>query len=115
MNNAIQFPSEANGNYSAYMQAVCDGVFSDSLSNRISAGVKLTDSEIVSLLTVLTKRCRQITKDDIEVSLRSVPSLRNYGIYSRVLVSDRGSHDSASYCAGQDYSEELRTIRRLLK
>lgn len=36
---------------------------------------------------------------------------RNYGIFSRLWVNKRGEGD---YCAGQDYTSEIRTIRGLI-
>jgi len=111
------YPSEiramdANNREKAYFEAVKDSKngFQDSLSTRISAGVGLTQSEKDSLFTVVSKGCHEGTKLEIRRSINSVPNIRNYGIFSRVLFVDGG----CMYCAGQSYPDETRTVRKCL-
>jgi len=112
------FPSEIRGLHAserevAYKKMLAEDNRQDSLGLRISAGVSLSEEEIDALMRLLTHRCQAHTKQEVEHSLRSVPYIRSFGIYSRVLLSD--PHVGVSYCAGQDYSSEITEVRRLLK
>ena len=80
----------------------------DTLSRRISAGKELTESEQAQLLDIFGNRCREKTKRMIARALRCVPDIDNYGIYDRVHL------EPPSYCAGQSYPDEIRTVRQCL-
>jgi hypothetical protein len=84
--------------------------YQDTLEDRISAGVPLTDKQITALLEILGKRCRQVTKNTLSYALQAVPNVLNYGIFGRVMLDS----DGASYCAGQSYPDEIRTVRKCL-
>ena len=82
----------------------------DTLSKRISAKKELTENEIEELMSVLTSGCRQKTKNIIRFALNCVPDIQNFGIFERVHLKPY-----VSYCAGQSYPDEIRTVRELLK
>jgi hypothetical protein len=84
--------------------------YQDTLSDRISAGVPLTDAQIKDLMEIFGKRCHQVTKNTLYYALCSVPNILNYGIFGRVHLYIGG----ASYCAGQSYPDEIRTVRKCL-
>lgn len=70
---------------------------------------KIDGETYAALLHLLTKGCRKETRETIARRLASLSSLKNYGIYDRLQISP-----TVSYCAGQDYPAEIRTIRELL-
>jgi len=80
----------------------------DTLQNRISDGKGLDSSEIDQLVGVLGSRCSEHTKRKLHFALRCVPNIQAYGIYGRVMLNP------VSYCAGQSYPDEIRTVRGLL-
>jgi hypothetical protein len=73
--------------------------------------VHLTEQEQASLATLLGKGCQAQTKRRLAHKL-SLPlyMYRDYGIYRRVSF-DNGQ---AEYCAGQSYTDEVRTVRELI-
>jgi hypothetical protein len=73
--------------------------------------VHLTDQEQASLAALLGKRCNKQTKSRLAYKL-SLPLYiyRDYGIFRRVSF-DNGQ---AEYCAGQSYTDEIRTVRELI-
>lgn len=81
------------------------------LSDVISTG-KLTDEQHVQLVELLGWRCRQGTKDILARRLRFPSTLKNYGIFSRVVID--GAREGVHYIAGQSYPDEIRTIRELI-
>jgi hypothetical protein len=94
----------------AYHLAIARNDFQDTLASRISARVELTSIEIESLCKLLTKGCRQSTKQAVMASLNAVPYIKSRGIFDRVQFEN----GQASYCAGQDYPSEIRTVRECL-
>lgn len=82
----------------------------DTLSKRIEQDKKLTESEIESGVKLLGAYCRARTKMSIRFALRCVPNVRNYGIFNRVEIEN----GEMSYCAGQSYTDEIRTVRGCL-
>ncbi len=80
----------------------------DTLSRRISAGKELTEAEQEKLLDIFGAYCQEKTKRMIARALRCVPDIPNYGIYDRVHL------EPPSYCAGQSYPDEIRTVRKCL-
>lgn len=85
----------------------------DSLRLRIDAGVGLTDNEVAAVLCIVGHRCRAETKERLERALRRVPHVRSFGIYERLLLGNACT-GHADYCAGQDYTSEIRTLRECL-
>jgi hypothetical protein len=85
----------------------------DSLGARIDAGIELTEDEISELVDLLGKRCKVRTKNRIKWALMGCPdNIDNPGIFRRVLFNDGGRF--VSYCAGQSYPDEIRTVRQCL-
>ena len=89
----------------------------NNLSNRIheatfkNQSLHLTEAEQISLVALLGKGCRVKTKDRLAYKV-SLPLyiFSDYGIYRRVSF-DNGR---AEYCAGQSYTDEIRTVRELI-
>lgn len=112
----IKYPSDVSrlpvkDRKAAYDSLVADSKFlDDTLLNRISAGISLSDSEIESAVEVLGKRCREKGKDEIRWALRACPTMRPRRIYDRVEFHD----GVVFYCAGQDYRAELKLVRKYL-
>ena len=68
----------------------------------------LTEKDIAAILAIIGKRCHIKTI----LRLRSVLTygthlIRPYGILNRLTKDETGW----SYCAGQDYREEIKTVR----
>lgn len=82
----------------------------DTLQNRIDAKVGLTDSDVEEITTILTQRCQARTVNAVRWALMGLPNGYNFGIFGRVVKDDNGW----SYCAGQSYPDEIRTVRELL-
>lgn len=81
----------------------------DTLSRRINTDRELTEAEQTALLKLFGERCSENTKQRIETTLLNVPSICNYGIYDRVVLSPR-----VQYIAGQCGRSEIRTVRKCL-
>jgi len=82
----------------------------ESLATRISGNEELTIDEQASIHELLMKRCGSNTKQKMWQVLARVPYIFNYGIFNRVMLEN----GRANYCAGQSYSDEIRTVRELL-
>ena len=90
---------------------------SNDLSSKIfeatfkNKSLHLTEQEQASLAALLGKGCRARTKERLAYKL-SLPLYiySDYGIYRRVSF-DNGR---AEYCAGQSYTDEIRTVRELI-
>lgn len=95
----------------AYDRMVDQG-WQDSLDSRISARVPLTEKEIEAAMDVIAHRAWQKTKHRVRGALCNVPNIPSYGIYTRVLFHREGQ--LCSYCAGQDYTSEIKTVRDCL-
>lgn len=81
----------------------------DTLERRISSGKALTETETEEIIEVLCKYCQPKTYNSVRSTLARVPNIKSYGIYGRVHLDS-----PASYCAGQSYPDEIRTVRKLL-
>jgi hypothetical protein len=81
----------------------------DTLSKRISARKPLTEGEIDTLAKMIGHGCWEQTKRSIRIALAAVPHIRNYGIFDRVHLKP-----TISYCAGQSYPDEIRTVKECL-
>lgn len=88
------------------------GHHQDSLASRIDCGMGVTDGEANAAVAVLGVRCRETTKARLYWALRACPNMARHGIYERLYFHEDGQ--LCSYCAGQDYPAEIRTVRELL-
>ena len=72
---------------------------------------KLTENDIGQICAIIGKGCRIKTYSRL-VSILTYGSgtIGNYGIYDR-LMKDNGQW---SYCAGQSYTDEIRTLRECI-
>ena len=80
-----------------------------SLSDHIKLCRPLNDAQIMRLMQILGKGCRRQTKEKLERRLKFAHIQRDYSIYSRVVVAP-----DVQYVAGQDYTGEIATVRKLL-
>lgn len=72
---------------------------------------KLTDDEIEEITTLITSKCRENTKKRIRAHIKHLKNLiPEYGILNRIIKED----NSWSYCAGQSYPDEIRTVREII-
>ena len=113
--NRCRFPSDVRNlgmdlRRKAYSKAVERGEWQDSLSTRISAGLELKECEIDNLLSELAHGCRKETKARLRHVFLVCPNIDSYGIYERILFNG----ERATYCAGQDSTSEIATVRKLL-
>lgn len=77
----------------------------------------LTENDISSLTALLGYRCQVKTVRRIESVLTySASRLPSYGIFSRLTREIEKSTGLKywSYCAGQSYPDEIRTLRNLI-
>ena len=82
----------------------------DTLADRIEAGLPLSDKEVESGVELLGKRCQPRKRNMLKWALMACPDIENYGILRRVHIED----ETLSYCAGQSYPDEIRTVRECL-
>ena len=81
------------------------------LESKINNQEEFTEAEKSGLYELLTGYCRQDTKARFSRKLNVPLSCwANYGIYGRVMFEG----DKITYCAGQSYTDEIRTIRKLI-
>jgi hypothetical protein len=72
----------------------------------------LTEAQQSAILDFVGKGCRANTKETLARRLRLPLSLwRDYGIYSRIMFDDKYG---ASYCCGQSWTDEMRTLRECM-
>lgn len=72
---------------------------------------KFTTVDISELVALIGSRCSLQTKNRLASILTYESSkLPNYGIFERLMFNDH----SWSYCAGQDYRAEIKTIRNII-
>jgi hypothetical protein len=79
---------------------------------RAKVDVNMTDTVAFDLMKMLCERCKYDTKDKVWGRLSKTSLLRDYGIYERVVYDTELR--CWTYCAGQSYPDEIRTIRRLI-
>ena len=82
-----------------------------SLRTLIDDKAELTELQKDSLYDLLSKHCRADTRKSLYRRIFECPlSLwDSFGIYSRVMAESDGTF---SYCAGQDYTSEIATVRK---
>jgi len=72
----------------------------------------LVASDIESILSILGYRCRTKTINRLRSILTySSSRIPTYWIFQRLTRDESGSWE---YCAGQSYTDEIRTIRKLI-
>lgn len=87
---------------------------STTLYDRIKYNDPLTDGEMESLVAMIGKGCRQKTKDRLLSRVNLPLSLWPlWGIYSRVSFGEYKDGE-ATYCCGQSWSDEMRTLRECI-
>lgn len=84
--------------------------YTTDLSAMIYDKHELTDKQKESLLCLVASGTRQKMRDKLRHAIFNVPLQywQPAGIYHRVHLEDDGEF---AYCAGQDYTSELRTVR----
>lgn len=82
----------------------------DTLARRLEKNATLAENEINELMVIFGKGCRERTKRHLRSVLTyGLHGLPHYGIFNRVHLEPR-----VSYCAGQSYPDEIRTVRDCL-
>jgi hypothetical protein len=72
---------------------------------------KLTENDIDQIIRLIGKGCRHKTLVRLRSVLTYGPStVSNYGILAR-LIRDKNGWE---YCAGQSYTDEIRTVRECI-
>ena len=72
---------------------------------------KLTENDIDDIIMILGYRCRIKTINRLRSILTySASSLQSFGIYNRLIKEN----DKWSYCAGQSYVDEIKTLRNCI-
>ena len=72
---------------------------------------KLTEKDIDQLIDIVGSRCRAKTKDRLRSILKyGIHTIGHFGILDRLIKEG----DGWSYCAGQSYPDEIRTVRGLI-
>lgn len=82
----------------------------DTLYKRISSGKGLTESEIDEMVMIFGKHCREKTVRRLRSVCTYLTGVENVGIFERVHLEN----GHVSYCAGQSYPDEIRTVRKCL-
>ncbi len=83
------------------------------LSDAITDGITLSPEQQNELLALLGSKCQQKTKERLARRLALPLSLlANHGLFTRVFL--RYDREGVHYCAGQDYTSEVRTVRELV-
>lgn len=68
----------------------------------------LTEQDIDAIIAIIGYRCRVKTINRLRSILTYSRSIiPEYGILSRIILDEHGW----SYCAGQDYTSEIKTVR----
>lgn len=74
--------------------------------------MQLTESDIDAILAIIGKGCREKTRNRLRSILTYAKStIPAYGIFNRLYRDDAGAWD---YCAGQSYTDEIRTLRECI-
>lgn len=72
----------------------------------------LTDDDVSAILSIIGYKCRQKTINRLRSILKYGPStIQYYGIFNRLWKNTDGTWE---YCAGQSYTDELRTMRECI-
>ena len=72
---------------------------------------KMTEKDKEEIFEILSSRCRQKTKELLAKRLdKHLDLIPEYGILNRLIKEEHGW----SYCAGQSYPDEIRTVRKII-
>lgn len=72
---------------------------------------KLTETQQAGIVDLLQSHTRQDTRDRLWRAVQdNCRKVKSCGIMERVMLSKHG----ASYCAGQSYPDEIRTVRQIV-
>lgn len=83
------------------------------LSDAITDGITLSPEQQAELVSILGSKCRKETKERLARRFALPLSLlSNHGLFSRVFL--RYDREGVTYCAGQDYTSEVRMVRELV-
>lgn len=83
------------------------------LSDAIRDGITLSPEQQAELVNVFGSKCRKETKERLARRFALPLSLlANHGLFTRVFL--RYDREGVHYCAGQDYTVEVRTVRELV-
>ena len=75
----------------------------------------LSERDIEEIVSILGYRCRIRTINKLRSNLKYGRHLiPNYGILERLTKDEGGESYGWSYCAGQSYPDEIRTIRDII-
>lgn len=83
------------------------------LSHAIYGSIRLSEEDIDSLMQLLTSRCNPRTKHAVRTALMYLYGEKSHGIYERIIKDPKSGR--WSYIAGQSYTDEIRTVRSLLR
>lgn len=73
---------------------------------------ELTENDIDEIVELFTYRCQIKTVRQIRINLELFRNeIPHYGILERVIKENHGW----TYCAGQSYPDEIRTVRNIFK
>jgi hypothetical protein len=72
---------------------------------------KMNEKDKAEIFKILSSRCRQKTKELLAKRLdKHLDLIPEYGILNRLIKEEHGW----SYCAGQSYPDEIRTVRKII-
>jgi len=97
----------------AYLELCKRSKRSDTLSNRITAGVGLSKSEIDAFVDLFGKGCQAKNKGKLRARLESGLTY-SVGIYNRVVFDVADCKFPVEYVAGQSYPKEVRCVRETI-
>lgn len=83
------------------------------LSHAIYGSIRLSEEDIDSLMQLLTSRCNPRTKHAVRTALMFPQEEKSHGIYERIIKDPKSGQ--WRYIAGQSYTDEIRTVRSLLR
>lgn len=73
----------------------------------------LTEQDIDEIVTIIGARCQQQTKRKLRINLEcSTSFIPAHGILERLTKDDKIGW---TYCAGQSYPDEIRTVREIIR
>ena len=72
---------------------------------------KLNEKDIEEIVSIIGARCQHKTLRRLRINLEcSTSYIPQYGILERLIKEENGW----SYCAGQSYPDEIRTVRKII-
>ena len=102
-------PSRRASAYRGYLKR--NKYAQDTLENRISANVGLSEDDVNDLVVLLTNGCRRRNTNLVRHALTYMENDYSYAIFSRLV---KHPEHGWSYSAAQCYPSEIRYVRELL-